>query len=220
MSALKISLIDKNNFYKESNATQTASLGALYQAGLHFFTLPLSADEFDNLYQQIKHAIHWQTDSFEAFGRVFPVPRLQAWYADNNLQYRYSDNLLTTQPWPSALNILRRIIENTTGQAFNSVLATQYRNGEDHVNWHADNEQELGPNPYIASISFGTSRDFEFRKSPMNSQHSEPQAITLQHGDCLLMQPKFQQFWQHKIPLKPGETKPRINLTFRQVINP
>jgi alkylated DNA repair dioxygenase AlkB len=38
-----------------------------------------------------------------------------------------------------------------------------YRNGNDYVGWHADNEPELGGQPFIASLMFGAERQFEFR---------------------------------------------------------
>ncbi|GAM62570.1 alkylated DNA repair protein alkB [Vibrio ishigakensis] len=33
---------------------------------------------------------------------------------------------------------------------FNSVLVNLYRNGDDYMGWHSDNEKELGVNPVIA----------------------------------------------------------------------
>lgn len=202
------------------NQTGLASTLQLSEACLQFFTLDLTTHELDELYQHITHCIKWQADYFKAFDRLFPIPRLQAWYADDNLQCRYSDNLLTTQAWPAPLLKLRQAIEAATGHAFNSVLATLYRNGQDHVGWHADDEKELGPEPIIASISFGASRNFEFRRKASGNKDSDTYAITLHHNDCLLMLPNFQQHWQHQVPPKPSESEPRINLTFRKVINP
>ena len=44
------------------------------------------------------------------------------------------------------------------------MLLNWYRSGEDHMGWHADDEPELGPNPVIASVNFGATRDFILRR--------------------------------------------------------
>ena len=45
------------------------------------------------LLDSLIHGLHWQTE-YHAFGRRFDVPRVQAWYADPGVHYRYSNNLL------------------------------------------------------------------------------------------------------------------------------
>ncbi len=62
--------------------------------------------------------------------------------------------------------MLKDRLEETTGYAFNSMLANLYRDGHDSVAWHADDETSLGPNPTIASLSFGDTRNFEMRQNP------------------------------------------------------
>lgn len=59
---------------------------------------------------------------------------------------------------------LRAKLEEATGVHFNSVLANLYRDGSDNVSWHSDDEPELGPQPTIASLSFGEMRRFCFRR--------------------------------------------------------
>jgi len=45
----------------------------------------------------------------------------------------------------------------------NSVLINQYRDGSDSMDWHQDNEKELGLNPTLVSVNFGASRMFQLR---------------------------------------------------------
>lgn len=173
------------------------------------YSLQQSQDLLDNL---IKNT-NWQGD-FEAFGRIFNVPRLQAWHADEGIHYRYSDNKLQSYGWTEPLLAIKRLIETKTAHTFNSVLLTYYRNGNDYVSWHADDEPELGEAPVIASLSLGASREFHYR-------HKEPEhngSIELHSGELLLMQPEFQAHWQHCAPEQPEIIEPRINLTFRKVI--
>jgi alkylated DNA repair dioxygenase AlkB len=156
--------------------------------------------------------IRWQYD-YLAFGRRFDVPRVQAWYADPGVHYRYSNNLLNHQAWIEPLQRIRQDVEQASGHSFNSVLVTYYRDGRDHVTLHADDEPELGEAPVIASLSLGARRRFEYRPK----SGGEPQGMSLHDGDLLIMQPAFQRDWLHCVPAEPTVTGPRINLTFRRV---
>ena len=156
--------------------------------------------------------IDWQYDYY-AFGRRFDVPRVQAWYADPGVHYRYSNNMLEHRPWIPLLSSIKQDIERNTGHCFNSVLVTYYRDGSDHVTFHADNEPELGDTPVIASLSLGATREFQYR----HKHTLETRQILLHDGELLMMQPAFQHEWDHCVPMEPAVTAPRINLTFRQV---
>ena len=199
------------------------------RAGLLYLGSILTQSEADEWLHWLLHEVAWGNAFYEAFGRRFPIPRQQAWFADAGIRYRYSDNLLTTLPWPERLNRLRQRVEALTGQRFNSVLATLYRSGEDSVGWHADDESELGPAPVIASLSVGATRAFCLRpKITPGHQHThepqpEPQpeiAVPVHSGDLWLMQPPCQQHWEHAVPAETSIHQPRVNLTFRWVIPP
>lgn len=154
----------------------------------------------------------WQRDYY-AFGRRFDVPRLQAWYADEGVHYRYSDTMLEHRTWTAALMSAKRDIEHITRHRFNSVLVTCYRDGRDHVTMHADDEAELGEAPVIASLSLGATRAFHYR----HKRGHETSSLLLHDGELLVMQPPFQREWMHCVPVEPGVTTQRINLTFRKV---
>jgi len=157
--------------------------------------------------------VSWQNE-FVAFGRHFDVPRMQAWYADEGIHYRYSDNMLQSHIWIEPLLLIKNNIEEMSGHTFNSVLVTYYRNGHDHVSWHADDEPELGDVPVIASLSLGASRKFQYR----HNQSDESGSMQLHNGELLIMQPDFQHQWEHCVPYEFDVLAPRINLTFRKVI--
>lgn len=180
---------------------------------LRFQQLPVPTAICDHLYEHLRSAINWQEDYFETFNRRFSIPRLQAWYADHGLQYRYANNLMKTQAWIDPLLQLRQLVSNATGIEFNALLATCYRNGDDHVTWHSDDERELGSAPVIASLSLGATRRFEFRHKEMKLSSE----VLLKHGDFLVMEPAFQHYWEHQVPPEPGVKECRINLTFRRV---
>ncbi len=102
----------------------------------------------------------------------------------------------------------------------NSVLCNLYRDGEQSLGWHCDNESELGPNPIIVSISLGCSRKFKLRHIKTGREIE----VELNNGTLLIMSGTTQQLWQHCIPqvemnsheLK--ETTARINLSLGAIL--
>lgn len=173
---------------------------------------PYSSAQCRKLLATLLNEIDWQHD-YLAYGRRFDVPRVQAWYADPGVHYRYANNLLRHRDWIAPLLAIRRDVEAATGHNFNSVLATWYRNGHDHVTFHADDETELGEAPVIASLSLGATRAFQYTPK----QGDGIRQLPLHDGDLLLMQPDFQRDWLHAVPVEPDVAGDRINLTFRQV---
>lgn len=152
-------------------------------------------------------------------GRSVKIPRLNAWYGEPHARYRYSGKTFQPLPWIRALAALcehvhRKLSQENLSTHFNSALINLYRDGNDSVAWHADNESELGPNPVIASISLGATRRFVLKKR--NS--SEKYQLELEHGSLLLMLPPLQRFWLHSLPKTKVTTSPRINVTFRDII--
>lgn len=172
------------------------------------------ADYSRRLYQRLVEEQPWPDNRYIVAGRQFVLPRLQTWHADPGIVYSYSNNLLQTRPWTTLLTDIRRQVENHLHTPFNSVLVNWYRNGNDSVGWHADNEAELGPQPLIASLTLGATRPFAFRRK----HGTEQKQILLKSGTLLIMQPDFQHHWLHSVPTVADVTAGRINLTFRQVI--
>ncbi len=175
-------------------------------------------DSFDSA-RMLKHFLdehQWPDNRYRFAGREFVLPRLQTWHADRGIRYSYSNNLLVTRPWTDLLLEIRAKLEAYLNYRFNSVLVNCYRNGDDHVGWHADNEPELGEEPFIASLSFGAERPFAFRRK----RSDDSGELLLPAGSLLVMQPGFQRDWLHSIPVQNGTGQARINLTFRNVIRP
>lgn len=158
--------------------------------------------------------INWNQDTINLYGKTSPLPRLTAWYGDSESSYSYSGIKSKPNPWNKGLLYMKSEIERVTCTSFNSVLLNWYRDGDDHLGWHADNERELGTNPTIASLSLGETRDFVLR---LNNAPSEKFTIPLEHGSLLVMYGDIQKFWQHSLPKRKKIRKSRINLTFRQI---
>ncbi|VAW85344.1 Alkylated DNA repair protein AlkB [hydrothermal vent metagenome] len=180
---------------------------------LRYFPDFLSMNEATSLYVRLCNDVSWQEESIMLFGQVRKVPRLIAFYGDEAVTYTYSKRLHTATRWSDVLLSLKGRIEAMTKERFNSVLCNYYRDGGDAMGWHADNERELGVDPFIASLSFGVTRKFKVRHNRTKEQYS----LMLEGGSLLLMSGKFQQHWQHSMPRSRKIHDGRINLTFRQV---
>lgn len=148
------------------------------------------------------------------FGRELPAPRLSAWHGEPGCSYRYSGVRHEPQPFGSVMQHLRERVESLCGQRFNSVLLNLYRNGEDSMGWHSDDEPELGRAPFIASVSLGEPRRFVLRSRTESGRRHE---CLLGDGSLLLMEPPLQSGWQHALPKARRVTGPRLNLTWRLI---
>lgn len=170
----------------------------------------------DQLLARLLHEISWQQEWAQVFGRRVPLPRLVAWHGEPGAVYRYSGLIHTPLAWTPLLSLLKARAEDLAATGFNSVLLNLYRNGEDAIGWHSDDEPELGPRPVIASLSFGATRRFRFKSRPP----LPPLACeyTLTHGSCLVMRNDCQALWRHSIPRQRNIDTPRVNLTFRTIV--
>jgi alkylated DNA repair dioxygenase AlkB len=156
-------------------------------------------------------SLAWQQEQITLYGKTFNVPRLQAWYGDENADYQYSNLTMQPIPWNPVLLELKQKCEVVSHTGFNSVLANLYRNGDDSMGRHADNEFELGQRPVIASLSFGESRNLDF----YHNKTKQKTRIPLSNGSLLLMQGQTQNGWQHAIAKSKRTLQARVNLTFR-----
>lgn len=168
----------------------------------------------EQLFLRLQQEQDWPDNRYVVAGRQFVLPRLQTWHADPGIRYSYSNNLLETRPWTPLLTEIRAKIERFLNYRFNSVLVNLYRDGNDYVGWHADDELELGEQPLIASLSLGAARPLAFRHKTSMSLGQ----LLLPSGCLLVMQPNFQRDWLHSVPLDPNLALGRINLTFRKVV--
>lgn len=154
----------------------------------------------------------WQQRTFAMYGREVKQPRLTAWWGDAGASYAYSGIVNEPSPWPMWLDGVRRRVVEATSARFNSCLGNLYRDGNDYVSMHADDEPELGPEPTIASLSLGASRKFQLRHPT-----AAPIDLMLDDGDLLVMSGPMQREWKHGVPKMARVTEPRVNLTFRWV---
>lgn len=179
----------------------------------------LGRDEADALLATLRKAIAWENHRIRLFGRELSSPRLSCWIGDPGTCYTYSGTRFEPRPWPGVLLDLRRRIERDCDARFNSVLANLYRDGDDAMGWHSDDEPELGLDPVIASLSLGATRRFRLRpkRAKATGDRVTSRAIELEHGSLLRMAGETQRHYQHALPRTRSIQAARINLTFRWI---
>lgn len=155
----------------------------------------------------------WRQERITVYGKAYLQPRLSAWYGD--LGYSYSGIRLQPQPWSADLRRLKQRIEALAGCEFNSVLLNYYRDGNDSMGMHSDDERELGERPAIASLSLGETRDFILKHRHRHDLRSVK--LPLPAGSMLLMQGDTQRNWRHGINKNRRGCGARLNLTFRRI---
>ena len=186
----------------------------MQDAQVRYYPNWLSSKHASHLMKYFIEQLHWYQPTVKLYGKEMKIPRLQAWYGDPDTEYEYSKHVMQPLSWDARLHKLKQACEQTTQTSFNSVLANYYRNGNDSMGMHADNEPELGLKPTIASVSLGQTRRFTFKHINSN----ETQRIALEHGSLLVMQGGTQSFWHHGINKSKTQLGPRLNFTFRSVI--
>jgi alkylated DNA repair dioxygenase AlkB len=166
----------------------------------------------DVVMQRLLSETDWRAEQIQVWGKLHMQPRLSAWHGEAS--YRYSGKTFHPLPFTALQLHIKQAVEAATGQRFNSVLLNYYRDERDSMGFHADDERELGPEPAVASVSFGAPRTFILKHRRL------PKTIKLALGDgcLLLMAGALQQHWLHGINKERAPRGPRINLTFRQIL--
>jgi alkylated DNA repair dioxygenase AlkB len=171
-----------------------------------------SEEESLVLYDSLLRNIQWEQKQVRIYGRLINEPRLTAWYGDEGSEYIYSGVMHQPLLWTPELLGIEAKVEAKVEVKFNSVLLNLYRDGNDSMGWHKDDEKELGINPIIGSVSFGATRKFKFKHNALKKLTVD---IELENGSFLLMKGEAQHHWYHSIPKTTKAVGPRINLTFR-----
>ncbi len=168
----------------------------------------LPAELADQYFAKLRHECDWEQKP-GVFGHM--QPRLIASYGDKGIVYRYSGRDNVALPWTATLLEIKEKIEAVQGQ-YNYCLLNLYRNGQDSMGMHADDEPEMGN--VIGSLSLGATRTFRIK----HNETKEKMEFEVSNGTLIIMAGTMQQFWKHEVPKTREIVGQRINLTFRQIM--
>jgi len=192
------------------------SINLLHKDGtVNYYGALMSSHDADNYLNSLLSTIDWKNDEAVIFGKRIVTRRKVAWYGDNPFEYTYSNTTKLALPWNKALLALKELVESTTDETFNSCLLNLYHNGTEGMAWHSDGEKDLKRNGAIASLSFGAERKFSFK----HKQSKETISLILQHGSLVVMKGSTQTHWLHRLPPTKRVSQPRVNLTFRTIVD-
>ena len=171
--------------------------------------LPIANDE---VLARLVAETAWRSEVITLWGKQYLQPRLTAWHGEK--AYSYSGLTLEPLPFTPLQQQILAAVEAATGRRFNSVLLNYYRDGRDSMGMHSDNEAELGPEPAIASVSYGAARTFILQHK-VSRQRLQ---VALTDGSVLLMAGSLQNNWVHGINKTTRPLGARVNLTFRFIV--
>lgn len=180
----------------------------------HYYGRIISHEEADRYFDLLIQNIPWKNDDVNILGRNIVTKRKVAWYGDSDYSYTYSNTTKHALAWTEELINLKRMVEQITKARYNSCLLNLYHSGNEGMGWHSDDEDSIGKNTPIASLSFGAERKFSFK----HKQTRQIISLVLDHGSLLMMKDTTQTNWLHSLPKSKIITQPRINLTFRTMI--
>ncbi|KAG8181067.1 hypothetical protein JTE90_014779 [Oedothorax gibbosus] len=182
----------------------------------------------DAILKQLEEEIQYfdgELTRVKVFGKWHNIPRKQVVFGEEGLSYTFSGISLPAKPWDACPVVkgLQNYVELVTGECFNFVLINRYKDGNDHMGEHRDNEKELNPDSPIVSLSFGEERPFVFKHKDSRGKNSKldiaPLKIQLEPGSILVMEKPTNEFWYHSLPVRKNIKGVRVNLTFRQMIH-
>ncbi|TPH18593.1 alpha-ketoglutarate-dependent dioxygenase AlkB family protein [Litorilituus lipolyticus] len=193
----------------------TSPINILPQDGIvYYYGEVMEQLDAQKSFEQLFTQLPWQCDQAVVMGKLISTKRKVAWFGDDPFQYTYSQVTKQALPWAEDLLLLKVLVEEKTGEHYNSCLVNLYHSGEEGMAWHSDGEKDLKKEGAIASLSLGAERKFSFK----HKENKQVVSLTLKQGSLLVMKGVTQQCWLHRLPPSKKVTEPRINLTFRTIV--
>lgn len=192
------------------------------QDGTRVVYTPGFIENPDKMYETIMRYVTKNDDhqlvqnTFMLAGKVctFHYLSLTPAFGDLGVKCRTYSSEFGCQGWPLFLIKIREKLQTIYSQKFNCCAMNLYRDGNDYIGPHGDRNDNLVPNSTIASISLGAERDFVLK----HNQTKETTKIKLENGSLITMEGTCQDVFKHSLPIRKRVKTPRINLTFRWVV--
>ena len=182
---------------------------------VHYYGKIFTEEQSEIYYVKLLDEINWQHDVIKIFGKEIITKRKVAFLGDEGISYKYSGKTKIAEKWLKFILEIKSTVEQISGEKFNACLLNYYHNGSEAMSWHSDNEKEILKHSAIASVSFGAERKFGFK----HNFSKEEISLMLENGSLLIMKDKTQIYWKHKLYTNAKIIEPRINLTFRTIVN-
>ncbi|KRF35468.1 alpha-ketoglutarate-dependent dioxygenase AlkB [Nocardioides sp. Soil805] len=157
----------------------------------------------DDVMAAMVEAVPWRAERRQMYDRVVDVPRLVHTYG-------VGEQL----PHPVLVEAREALSEHylpELHERFVTAGCCYYRDGQDSVAWHGDTiGRGRTQDTMVAIVSLGDPRRLALR--PCGG--GESIAVTMGHGDLVVMGGSCQRTWEHAVP-KVASAGPRMSVQFR-----
>jgi alpha-ketoglutarate-dependent dioxygenase alkB family protein 2 len=198
---------------------------------VHYMDKFVSTTDATNIFNYFENNLKYNSDeSSKIFilGKYIKIPRKQVAYGEPGTYYNFSGTRVDAIDWNQNTELCKIIknlktrAETVLGEPINFVLINRYRDGNDYIGYHADDEKDLGGSPNITGVSFGAERMiyFKAKNSRRNNKNDKrrKKKLLLENGSMFTMYHPTNIYWKHSIPKSTYIKTPRISLTFRNMI--
>lgn len=154
-------------------------------------------------------------------GRFFDRGHTMSRFGDPGVTYSFKGKSKPMFPMTPSLAALQKLVGSALGWHPNCVVVNSYAPASG-LYPHRDSTYipQLGANPIIVAVSFGTSRTFRLTPhDPVSNKYvrTTPTVdLELGHGDLLVMHGPCDSLYKHGIPEEPDRVGTRVSLTFRR----
>ena len=147
------------------------------------------------------------------FGRKCYQHRSIGFFSDDeNIEgYYYSNQLAKKQPIAS-LKPLLELVNSKFNMDFNGILINKYKNGEEYISTHSDDEKYL-TDAGVFILSYGVTRKLRIKDKITKKKVLD---IPLVSGEIIQMLGDFQKEFTHEIPIEKKIKTERYSFTFRR----
>ncbi|CAF1058647.1 unnamed protein product [Adineta ricciae] len=183
----------------------------------------INKEETNSLFDHLMKELNFEHTQITMYGKPIHLPRLQSWFADEGIVVKELFQKQKQHVWTSPMQMLKAQLEKQLNVKFDYCLVNLYRDGNDYINFHADNEAK----DIIASITLGATRKFLVRhlrcfgknltrkRKQLTNPEKKDYEFSLTNGSLIVMSGATQQYWKHSVPKEKHVKTPRLNLTFR-----
>lgn len=128
------------NLFDDGKDTDRSIEHDLHGTQLREYPHAFTPSEASTLLDTLIADIPWKQEQLWIAGQLRTVPRLQCWMGNEASYYGYSG---APFPWNSTVNDIHRRVQQLIELKFNSAILNYYRDAQDSIAWHADDELEL-----------------------------------------------------------------------------
>ena len=164
-----------------------------------------------NCIEDIKNKLI-ERPEIEVYGKICYQNRSVGFFSNESIGYNYSNRMIKSQKLTSNLNELLNSINIIFNSDFNSILINYYKDGNDYIGNHSDNEKCLDKIG-VVSLSYGSIRKFRIKDKITKKTVVD---IPTENFSIIHMGGEFQKEFTHSIPVEKKIKDERWSFTFRK----